>query len=267
MAKAAILVSFLITVSSGRVTGQSPYREMNVENPGMIRGQVRLQAGAKEIATMEITKDDVICGTSCPSPRLATGKNRGVMNSVVFLESVSQGKRRNGTMRPSINQTKCQYSPHVTVVPIGAQLEIVNSDPILHNVHAYEGESRVKTIFNIAQPVKGQRTSIKQMQLNTRGLVLLTCDAGHPWMSAYIIVADHPYIVVSDRQGNFILDEVPPGSYRVKMWHEGILVTSEQLERGKVSRYFFEEPYEIVQDVIVPPNGVAKVDFEITLRQ
>lgn len=261
------LLALFVIVCVAKAPGQLVYKETKVMNAGTIHGQVRLQGDASGIAKMQITKDEAYCGTMRLSPRLQVGGGRGVKNAVIFLEGITQGKKVTGSIKPSVNQSKCEYLPHVTIAPVGAQLEIVNSDPILHNVHAYEGEARVKTIFNIAQPIRGQRTSIKQMQLSKPGLVVLTCDAGHPWMSAYIVVAEHPYFVVSDSKGNFLLNEVPPGSYKIKMWHEGILVTSEQLEKGKVSRYFFENPYEVVKEVTVPANGGVKVDFDMTLRQ
>ena len=50
-------------------------------------------------------------------------------------------------------------------------------------------------------------------------------------MTAYILVADHPYTAVTGEDGRFVIDGVPPGSYRIRMWHEGVRLTKQLLER------------------------------------
>jgi len=245
---------------------QSSYKEIQVKDGGTIRGIVRLVGDASKAGTMEITKDDKICGRRKPSPRLTVGKNKGVQNAVVCLEEISQGKKTPGKEKFVLDQRKCEYVPHVMILPAGAQMEIVNSDPILHNVHAYDLTSESRTAFNIAQPIKGQRTPIKTTQLKAPGLMLETCDAGHPWMSAYVIVADHPYYAVTDANGKFVLSDVPPGSYKLKMWHEGVVAVRTELEHEKPKKYYFEEPYEITKEVAVPPKGDVAVDFDLAPR-
>ncbi len=48
------------------------------------------------------------------------------------------------------------------------------------------------------------------------------CDAGHTWMSAYIWVSKHPYYAVTDKSGKFEIADVPPGTYKLKAWHEAL---------------------------------------------
>ena len=93
----------------------------------------------------------------------------------------------------------------------GSDLEIVNNDPILHNVHARQAiADGLQTVFNIAQPMRGQRTKI-DAPLDKPGIVALTCEAGHPWMTAYILVANHPFVATSGDNGEFVIDDVPAG--------------------------------------------------------
>lgn len=96
------------------------------------------------------------------------------------------------------------------IAAVGARLEILNNDPILHNVHTYFDGKPPQTLFNIAQPIKGRRMKSKPLQKS--GLILATCDAGHPWMFAHIMVADHPYYTVTDKNGNFRLENAPPAN-------------------------------------------------------
>lgn len=100
----------------------------------------------------------------------------------------------------------------------------------------------------------------------TPGIYSTACDAGHPWMSAYVVVAEHPYYALSAANGRYALENVPPGTYRIKMWHEGVAVTRTEMEAGKAKAYYYEPPYEESREVIVPENGKVVVDFQLLLR-
>jgi hypothetical protein len=151
-------------------------------------------------------------------------------------------------------------------VPFGETLTIMNSDPILHNVHTYDESAGSKSVFNIAQPIRGQKTPIKSTLFKKPGLYSVTCDAGHPWMSAYIMVMDHPYYALTDANGNFIINNVPPGRYKLRLWHEGVFVAKTELENGKPKLYQYEEPYQTAQEVVVPERGTVRSDFKLVLR-
>lgn len=253
--------------SSESSSQKSTYREIEVSKGGTIQGVVRLSGEQPSIENMVITKDNKHCGTSKKSPRLKVGKDGAVADAIIHLENIAEGKPIPSTSRYVLDQKRCEYTPHVMILPLGSQLEIVNSDPILHNVHAYQDRPGAKTVFNIAQPIKGQRTPIKQAQLNRPGLIVATCDAGHPWMSASIMVAEHPYFAITDRNGRFVLRDVPPGTYKVRMWHEGVNITEKQMEHGKAKKYEFEEPYVVTKEVTVAEHGDVRADFEFALRQ
>ena len=232
---------------------------------GRIHGMVRLQGNPPANSVEPITQDQSTCGTSVSLPRLALSKTNGVQRAFVYLDGVANVQ--DGNFRPRgpvlVDQNKCQYSPHALVVSAGTKLEITNSDPILHNVHAQQaGEDGLLTLFNIAQPVRGQRNIVDQ-PLTKPGIVVLSCEAGHPWMSAYVFVANHPYVTVTNDEGEFVIDDVPAGTYRIKMWHEG--VTLKRILKT-FQRYEFEDAYELTQEVVVPPGGDAVVNFDMALR-
>jgi plastocyanin len=256
----------LSCIISWGLCAQLAYKEIVVSEGGIISGAVRFNGTVATIDKMEVTKDSKVCGTLKASPRLEVGKNNGVRNALVYLEGVKEGKTIHQKVKQTLNQKTCSYEPHILLVPPGAQLEIVNSDPILHNVHAYSVGGEIKSLFNIAQPIRGQRTIVPQAQIANAGLVVVTCDAGHPWMSAYILTAKHPYYAVTDEKGSFVLSDVPPGSYKIKMWHEGVHIVRKEMENGKAKKYYFEEPYEILKDVTVLPGGKTAIDFDFSLR-
>jgi hypothetical protein len=118
--------------------------------------------------------------------------------------------------RATLDQVGCLYRPHVQAVSVGSELTLVNSDRVLHNVHASLGPV---TVFNIAMPIKGQRLPTK---LTRPGPVRLQCDAGHAWMNAWVYVAADALFTVTDDQGHFSIADVPPGEYTVEYWHEPI---------------------------------------------
>ena len=252
---------------SGAVVAQSKYKVISVGNAGSISGDVRISGNVPMSARLSVLKDEKICGSNKPSPRLLVSKSGGVQNALVWIEDIAAGKNvGDENKRLELDQNRCEYKPHVLLLPIGSSLDIVNSDPILHNVHTYDESRGNRTLFNIAQPVRGQRTTVKKTQFEKAGIYLATCDAGHPWMSAYVIVTEHPYYTLTDADGNFKLDGVPPGTYRLKMWHEGVSVVNTMMEGGKPKSYQYESPYEAGQDVVVPANGTISVGFPLALR-
>jgi plastocyanin len=262
------LCYFAILLLSGFISlhAQSAYKEKDLKESGTIRGIVRLGYAVPNLDPMRVTKNPDQCGNSKLSPRLSIGKGKGVANAIISLEGVAEGKKCEKSKKVRLSQTRCEYSPHVMVVAPGTHLEIANNDVILHNVHAYDFLKASRSIFNIAQPIKGQCTPVKDSQLSQVGLIEATCDAGHPWMSAYIMVAPHPYYAVTDANGNFTLKDVPPGAYKLKMWHEGVAVVKTELENGKVKKYYFEEPYESINDITVTAGGTIASNFDLMLR-
>jgi plastocyanin len=262
----AFIALWMIKAQSNQfyLFGQTEYTTKVVTDGGNIKGTVYFRGTLQNFDRLIVSQDDKICGTSRPSPRLATGINQGVSDAIIYIEGISSGKPFPTERIYLLDQRNCEYQPHVMIVPAGKNIEIVNSDAILHNVHSYETGSDPKTVFNIAQPVKGVKTSTRP--LVKPGLLFATCDAGHPWMSAYIMVAPHPYYTITDKNGKFRLDNILPGMYTLHVWHEGITIVKKETEHGKVKRYEFEQPYEENKSVDVPPKSTVMADFTLTLR-
>jgi hypothetical protein len=258
------LMLVLLAFTNETLLAAGPYKEIAVKDGGRISGVVKLEGVAPKLTQFEVPKDNDWCGRKKTLPRLVLGKNNGVRNTVVYLEGIQQGARLESKAKILFEQKRCEYVPHVLVLPAGSALEIVNSDAVLHNVHAFDPNA--KTVFNIAQPVKGLRFAVKPEQFNAGAIYEATCDAGHPWMSAFIVAADHPYYAVTDAVGKFELKDVPAGTYKIKMWHEGVHTIRVDFESGKPKLFTFEKPYEQAQEVTVGVNGNATVDFSLRLR-
>ena len=232
---------------------------------GTIRGIVRLQGNGPTVATDKTNQDQSTCGDSVSLPRLVLGKDNGVKDTFVYLEGAPSVPADQLPKPASLlmDQQKCQYVPHAMTVPVGTRLDIVNSDSILHNVHGnIVGSSGTSTLFNIAQPLKGAPT--KTPALENPGMIFLTCEAGHPWMNAFVYVADNPYVALTRENGDFLIPNVPPGTYKIKMWHEGVTLTSNDKKRQK---YEYEDPYTTTKDVEVMANGETVINFDFSLRR
>ncbi len=191
---------------------------------GKLTGKVTVAGLAPKLANLPVTRDMKICSTSKVDEALEVGAGGGVKNAVLWIvEPISSAKPVTEKLKVKLDQQGCAYLPHVIAAPVGATLEIVNSDAILHNVHATEGSTRV---FNYAMPIKGQ---VIPKVLKTPGLLKIICDV-HSWMHAYVEVLPTRAFAVTDAEGNYQIDDLPPGKYTVKLWQERLGERVEHVE-------------------------------------
>jgi len=113
-----------------------------------------------------------------------------------------------------LDQRGCIYHPLTLALQVDQKLTIKNSDPTLHNVHAYQAGA---TFSNQAQPPSARPLTKKLPAAAT--VLQFKCDV-HPWMQVYLGVVDHPYFRVTGPDGTFRLADVPAGDYVVGAWHE-----------------------------------------------
>ena len=247
--------------SGARPASQSPINAKPAS--GRIRGVVRFDGAVPAPVRQPNTKDTNVCGSSVSLTRLALGPENGVRHAFVYLDDAPFDGPLLARTSVLVDQQRCEYGPASLAVAAGTSLDIINSDPILHNVHARgitpEGPM---TIFNIAQPIRGLRSAV-DISTAKPGIVTLSCEAGHPWMRAHLFVASHPYVAVTGESGEFVIDDVPAGTYPITMWHEGVRV--ERIIES-LQRYEYEPPYTLSKEVTVPPSGEVLVNFTLALR-
>lgn len=210
----AFLLVFLSTPSLA-----AKYQEGEVSAGGAIRGSV-LYHGPVKTRTVLPTKDKRVCGKMRKEPLVVVGDGGAVKDSVVFLRDVAAGKpwpKMSGGERPVLDQKSCRFEPHVQVARRG-KIDIVNSDPVLHNTHGYYGK---RTAFNVALPLQGGKVT---KILRSPGEVRIDCDA-HGWMLAWIYVVDNPYFAQTGDDGAFSITDVPAGEYTLAVWQEELGLT------------------------------------------
>jgi plastocyanin len=136
---------------------------------------------------------------------------RDARDVVVFLEKVD-GKFPLPKEKPVMDQNNMVFVPHVLPLVVGTIVQFPNSDNVRHNVF-----SRSKTKkFNLGTYAAGV---VREVTFDKPGIVNILCNV-HTEMSAFIVVLENPYFVLTGPDGKFTIKNVPPGTYKIKAWHE-----------------------------------------------
>ncbi len=189
------------------------YKEEAVANGGAVQGTITYNGVIKN-RTVLPTKDKEVCGKARKIPLVMVGDGGAVQDAVVFLKDVASGKAWPDMGRPLINNVACIFEPHVQVARRG-KVDILNSDPVLHNTHGYYGKA---TAFNVALPFKDAKVT---KILKRIGPVKTDCDA-HGWMLGWVVVVPNPYFMQTGSDGTYSIADVPPGDYTLVVWQEQI---------------------------------------------
>lgn len=155
---------------------------------------------------------------------------------VVYLESAPRqafGELAPGRAR--MNQRAEQFVPRVLAVTAGTTVDFPNNDKTFHNVFSL---SRVRS-FDLGRFAPGRTGSVR---FDRSGIVPVFCDI-HSHMSAFVVVFTHRFFRVTDTDGRYRLDQVPPGTYTVVGWYEG---------EARVQR-----------SVTVAPGATVELDLEV----
>jgi plastocyanin len=151
-----------------------------------------------------------------PNEMLVLGSGNTMANIMVWVsKGLPAGKTWPVPKTPvTLDQKGCQYVPHVMGIMVGQTYRILNSDGILHNVHALP---KINKGFNRAMPptVKEATATFDKEE----AIFQIKCDV-HPWMSAYVGVFTHPFFSVTRTDGKYTISGLDPGTYEITAWHE-----------------------------------------------
>src|SRR5215471_19215434 len=160
-----------------------------------------------------------------------------LLRSVVYLESAPRGAFETAEGGHVImDQRNETFVPHVLAIITGTTVDFPNSDAFYHNVFSLSKASR----FDLGRYAAGRSRAVR---FDKPGIVRVFCDI-HSHMNAYILVFSHPFFALTDPEGRYRIENVPPGTYGVIAWNEGTA----------------SEP----KPIAVPDGGIAELDF--TLR-
>jgi len=179
---------------------------LSAARPGSIHGRVELR---RVVAAAGRRPDVSDLGT--PSPRGVPDR----LKSVVYLESAPRGAfEQTESGHAVMNQHNETFVPHVLAITTGTTVDFPNSDRFYHNVFSL---SKTRP-FDLGRYPAGNSRAIR---FDRAGIVRVFCDI-HSHMNAYILVFSHPFFALTDDEGHYRIDGVPPGTYNVVAWNEGL---------------------------------------------
>ena len=209
---------------------------------GNVTGAITLE-GTPPAAEPIRMNSDPVCARESPDAMTqyyVVGDGGELGNVFVYVREGLEGQTfppPTGTVQ--LNQDGCRYIPHVFGIRVGQTLEVLNSDPTLHNIHA---TPTTNAEFNTGQPIEGM--VYERVFDSAEVMVPFQCDV-HGWMNAYAGVLDHPFFSVTGEDGAFDISGLPPGDYVVEAWHE---------ELGTQT-----------QNVTVSEGGTSELSFTFTV--
>ena len=220
----AALAAVMTVACGGGGSGETPAASTSaapIANPvdpataGNIAGRISFEGTAPARAPMRMDSDPNCVSQGATDEAVVVGADGALQNVFVYVKDGLGALQFPVPATTAIlDQQGCRYVPHVIGAQVGQPVEIINSDPTLHNVHAIPS---VNQEFNTGQPIKGMKSthtfSTKEV------MVPFKCDV-HGWMRAYVGVLDHPFFAVTGPDGTFSLQGLPPGTYTVEAWHE-----------------------------------------------
>lgn len=181
-----------------------------------VTGKVTLKGTPKP--EVPIPLESTTCGpavhTALTTRHYVVAPDKGLANVFVYIKKGAKPTPAPAGSKVLLDQVNCQYEPYVLGVVTGQTLEIRNSDPLMHNVHATPKINKEE--FNFAQTTKGQvnEKSFDKPEV----LVRMMCNV-HNWMFAYVGVLDHPYFAVTGKDGTFKIPNLPAGKYTIEAYH------------------------------------------------
>lgn len=180
-----------------------------------IKGAVSFKGKAAAAKPIDMSSDPKCKKMSPDAKSNDLVVNGGKVQDVfVYVKNPPKKKYKpNGVAK--LDQKGCRYTPKVLGVMKKQKIEIINSDPTLHNVHAFAKRGE----FNQAMPKQGQKITKKFKKEQV--MVPVKCDV-HSWMEAYIGVLEHPFFATTGENGSFEIPtkDLADGEYEVAFWHK-----------------------------------------------
>ena len=274
------------------------YDVIEVEHGGTIEGTITLDGVVPEPKGFNLITfpDPMYCG------RISNGRGwrllhdfvvsrqGGLKDAIVFLEGIEAGKPFDLSV-PLIEARDCMFQPFMTIVRNGHAVEVINMDPVMHDIQGYETspEAGARVLFNTPLIMNHQhhrgdlhamhnhapgKSLIGPIYLNKgRRTFYMQCGF-HAYMESWAMAVNNPYYAVTDADGKFVIDGIPPGAYQLVVWHpqtgpgttksvivqpDGKVVERLSLPAPKGNR----TPYKVMDN---PRFGLQSLGYTIDIR-
>ena len=186
-----------------------------------ITGRVALSSALPDPEVVPVRSDREACGSEV-LVSVIDGKDGGLKNAVVRIVGLPADPAARFP-EPVIDQTGCLFEPRVVLVAPGQELEVLNSDGIMHNVHTSSKENRS---VNKSMPKFLPRITLGFREPE---VIPVRCDV-HGWMHGIIVVAEHRHHTITTDDGSFTLPSLPDGTYTLEAWHPELGAKTTQIQ-------------------------------------
>jgi Polysaccharide lyase family 4, domain II len=246
----------LAAVANGEA---SAYDETTVFDGGTVLGTVKLEGHVPKPKGYNLTTlpDQVYCGRISDGQgwRLLQPFNVGPAGEfrdvVIYIEDIEKGKSFAATFTtPRIEARDCRFMPFTSIVREKENVVVVNMDPVMHDIQAYESSQLgARVLFNVPLPMNPQHPRdlkersdaamyhkhlagepMKQLVGMSKGRRVFVMQCGfHAYMESWGLAMENPYYAMTDQDGRFEIGDIPPGTYKLVVWHPYIGGAKEQL--------------------------------------
>jgi hypothetical protein len=268
------LLAVILAVMTAISSSTWAYEESSVTDGGQLVGTVALdgQVPRPKGYNLITLPDQVYCGRISDGQgwRLLQPFNVGSAGQfrdvVVYLEHVEKGKSFLHEQTPRIEAKDCRFVPFTTVMREKSNVVVVNMDPVMHDIQAYEtSQLGPRMLFNVPLPINPHHPQdlkdrgddaamyhthhpgepMKQFVDLTKGRKVFVMQCGfHAYMESWGLAMENPYYAMTDQDGRFEIGDIPPGTYKLLIWHPYLKGTKEQI-------------------VTIQPKSQVKVDIKI----
>lgn len=230
---ASVIVTWDLTTGVAREPVQVAIRPADAVAP--LAGAVFAQAPAgatlsgtilydgappKRAALDTSSKDPEVCSLMpvLAEDLVVNPDNKGIANVFVYLAKVPDGvKVPKAPADPLVfDQKGCQFLPHCMTVQVGSNLLVKSGDPVPHNTHVITVRNEG---FNQVIPANNRNGVALKYTKGERLPTEVKCDF-HPWMKAYHLILEHPWMAVTDADGKFSIAGLPGGKHTFIIWQE-----------------------------------------------
>ena len=285
-----ISVVMVMTVTASAAIA---YDVIDVQHGGSIEGTVALEGAVPEPKGFNLITfpDPQYCGriSNGHGWRLlhdfVVGPKGGLKDAIVLLEGVGAGKPFEVSV-PLIEARDCMFQPFMTIVRNGHAVEVVNMDPVMHDIQGYETsiEAGARVLFNTPLVMNHQhnrgdlhaihnhapgKSLVGPIYLNKgRRTFYMQCGF-HAYMESWAMAVNNPYYALTDENGKFSLEQVPPGTYQLVVWHPqtgpGLIKTVTVKADGKLTEHLAlpapkgnRSAYKVVENPRFGPESLGR---------